>query len=146
MIVKADFAALKETKWSEYAVRFVLGGLITAGAGIVARKWGPGAGGLFLAFPAVFPASATLLEKHERQKKQRLGMHGARRAAGAAAADAMGAAMGSAGLLAFAAVAWWCIPRLATGIVFAISILAWSSIAGLVWILRKRRYLGRRRH
>jgi hypothetical protein len=30
---------------------------------------GPRVGGLFLAFPAIFPASATLVEKHEKQKK-----------------------------------------------------------------------------
>ena len=28
---------------------------------------------LFLAFPAIFPASATLIEKHEKEKKEREG-------------------------------------------------------------------------
>ena len=45
-------------------------GLITAVAGIIAKQFGPGIGGLFLAFPAIFPASATLIEKHEKQKKE----------------------------------------------------------------------------
>ena len=38
------------------------------------QRWGPGIGGLFLAFPAIFPASATLVEKHEKQKKNRAGI------------------------------------------------------------------------
>ncbi len=37
-------------------------------AGLIANKWGPGVGGLFLAFPAIFPASVGLVEKHEKQK------------------------------------------------------------------------------
>jgi hypothetical protein len=39
-------------------------------------EWGPAVVGLFLAFPAIFPASATLIEKHERQRKQRQGLTG----------------------------------------------------------------------
>jgi hypothetical protein len=74
MSVNANFAALKETKWHEYVVRFVFGGLITVTTGIIAKKFGPGIGGLFLAFPAIFPASATLIENHEKEKKQRVGM------------------------------------------------------------------------
>ena len=44
--------------------------------GIIAKKFGPGMGGLFLAFPAIFPARATLVEKHEKEKKQQAGMEG----------------------------------------------------------------------
>jgi hypothetical protein len=56
--------------------RFVFGGLITVATGIIAKKFGPGMGGLFLAFPAIFPASATLVEKHEKEEKQQAGMEG----------------------------------------------------------------------
>jgi hypothetical protein len=38
-----------------YAIRFVIGGLITTATGLVARKFGPVVGGLFLAYPAIFP-------------------------------------------------------------------------------------------
>jgi len=34
-------------------------------------------GGLFLAFPAILPASATLIERHEKEKKESLRLHGA---------------------------------------------------------------------
>ena len=39
--------------------------------GLVANVWGPAWGGLFLAFPAIFCASATLIEKHEREEKEK---------------------------------------------------------------------------
>ena len=35
-----------------------------------AKRYGPGVAGLFLAFPAIFPAGATLIEKHEKEKKR----------------------------------------------------------------------------
>src|ERR1700679_2599656 len=102
MTVKIDPAGLKQTKWYEDLLRFVVGGVITVITGVIARKWGPGVGGLFLAFPAIFPASATLIERHERQRKQKKGLHGEERGTDAAAIDALGAAVGSVGLAAFA--------------------------------------------
>jgi hypothetical protein len=58
-------------------------------------------GGLFLAFPAIFCASATLSEKHERQRKTLRGLKGERRGTDAAALDASGAALGAVGMMAF---------------------------------------------
>ena len=73
MDVRIDLSTLRQTQWYEYALRFLFGGLITAVAGLIAKHFGPAVGGLFLAFPAIFPASATLIEKHERQRAQRDG-------------------------------------------------------------------------
>ena len=72
MRIKIDPSGILKTRWYEFAVRFFFGGLITAIAGLIAKKFGPGVGGLFLAFPAIFPASATLIEKHEKQRKNGL--------------------------------------------------------------------------
>jgi hypothetical protein len=63
MIVRVKWAALKQTHGYEYAVRFGLGGLTTVIAGLIADQLGPETGGLFLAFPAIFCASATLVEE-----------------------------------------------------------------------------------
>ena len=90
MMIKIDSSGLKQTNVYEYALRFIAGGAITFVAGLIARKWGPGIGGLLLAFPAVFPASATLIEKHERLRKQKKGLHGEERGIDAAAIDALG--------------------------------------------------------
>ena len=51
-----------------------MAGAITVLTGLVAKKYGPVLGGLFLAFPAIFPASVTLIEKHEREKKKKAGI------------------------------------------------------------------------
>jgi Protein of unknown function (DUF3147) len=69
MIVRFKPSALRQTRWYEYLVRFVLGGAMTVVAGLIAARFGPVIGGLFLAFPAIFPASATLIEKHARERR-----------------------------------------------------------------------------
>jgi uncharacterized membrane protein (GlpM family) len=54
------------------------------------------------------------------------------------AVDALGAAMGSLGLLAFAAVCWWFIPRCAAAWVLAGAIFVWGLAAGCTRVIRKR--------
>ena len=49
-MIHLKFSALKQSRWYEYLVRFVLGGLVTCLAGLVADIGGPSLGGLFLAF------------------------------------------------------------------------------------------------
>ena len=139
MTIKVDPSGLKETNWHEYALRFVAGGIITVVAGVIARKWGPGIGGLFLAFPAIFPASATLIEKHERQRKQEKGLHGEERGTDAAAIDALGAAMGSVGLVAFAGACWWLIAKYPAPVALGAATIAWLLVSFSIWIVRQRR-------
>jgi Protein of unknown function (DUF3147) len=137
MRVKIDVSALGQTRWHDYAIRFVFGGLITAGAGIIAKEFGPGIGGLFLAFPAIFPASATLIEKHEKQKKEKHGVEGTTRGTEAAGIDAAGAAMGSIGLLAFAFVVWRFVTNHNPWLALAAATLVWLTVSVLVWEIRK---------
>jgi hypothetical protein len=138
MTIRIDPSGLKQTKWDEYALRFVAGGFITIIAGVIARKWGPGIGGLFLAFPAIFPASATLIEKHQRERKQDKGLHGEKRGMDVAAVDAVGTAMGSLGLLAFAAACWWGLPRYAASAVILVATLVWALVSLSAWVIRRR--------
>src|ERR1700685_2583229 len=138
MRIEIDPSALKKNRWYEFAVRFLFGGLITAATGLIAKEFGPGVGGLFLAFPAIFPASATLIEKHEKQKKERAGLHGSVRGRKAAAVDAAGAAIGSLGLLAFA---WWVgcwLPSHSAWQVLLGSTGIWLAVSLLLWQIRKR--------
>jgi hypothetical protein len=79
---------LGQTKPGEYLLRFALGGAISVGAGAIGAVYGPAIGGLFLAFPAILPASLTLVKEHDGRR--------------AAADDARGAALGSLGLAGFA--------------------------------------------
>ena len=138
MQIKVDPSVLGQTKWHEYAIRFLFGGLITAAAGIIANKFGPGIGGLFLAFPANFPASATLIEKHEKQKKEKEGLDGSLRGREAASIDAAGSAMGSIGLLVFASVVWQFVPRYNTWVVLTGATVAWLTASVLIWQVRRR--------
>jgi hypothetical protein len=137
MRIRVDLSALRQTKWHDYAVRFLFGGLVTALAGIIAKKFGPGIGGLFLAFPAIFPASATLIEKHEKEKKESLGLNGSARGRSAASVDAAGSSMGSIGLFVFALVVWQVVQRDRAWIVLAGATLLWLAVSVAVWQIRK---------
>lgn len=138
MRVKVDIAELKQTQWYEFAVRFAFGGLITTVAGLIAEKFGPGIGGLFLAFPAIFPASATLVEKEQELKKQKEGVHGSARGRKAASADAAGSAMGSIGLCIFALLAWRFLPQHKAWVTLFGATFTWFAVSVLVWQVRKR--------
>lgn len=137
-------SALAETRWYQYAVRFFFGGLVTAAAGLIAKKYGPAVGGLFLAFPAIFPASATLIEKHEREHKAEKGLQGERRARKAVAADAAGAAMASIALTGFAVTVWQLLPVLASAALIVVATVIWALISGLIWLSWKRNWLPHR--
>lgn len=138
MKIQVEPAAIIKTRWYEYAVRFLFGGVITVGAGIIAKKYGPDIGGLFLAFPAIFPAGATLIEKHEKEKKEDVGMHGAQRAAQAVSADAAGASIGTIGLSIFGLSVWKSMATYPVWLVLAGATAAWWASSFLLWELRKR--------
>jgi hypothetical protein len=135
MIVRLKASALRDVRWYEYAVRFALGGAMTAIAGFIASRFGPAVGGLFLAFPAIFPASATLIEKHVRERKEKAGLSGARRGREAAALDAAGAMLGSLGLAAFAVVIWLAI-EWSAALALVLATAAWLAVAVVAWIVR----------
>jgi hypothetical protein len=137
MLVKLKVSALKETRWYEYLARFGLGGLTTVLAGVIADRFGPATGGLFLAFPAIFCASATLIEKHERQGKARKNLKGRKRGREAAALDATGAAWGSLALAGFAAVVWLAAPLGGAAALSLVS-LVWLVAAAAAWLVRRQ--------
>ena len=113
MNISVNFAALREAKWYQFALRFLFGGAICVLAGVIAEKYGPGVGGLFLAFPAIFPASATLLESEQKEKKERGGLHGAMRGR-SRGCRAVGSAMGTLGMMGFALIVWQFLPARST--------------------------------
>lgn len=136
MLVKLSSSTLKQTRWYEYGVRFLLGGLATVLAGIVGAGFGVSVGGLFLALPAIFCASATLIESHERRAKEKAGLNGRRRGRQAAALDAVGAGLGSIGLAAFALVFYLVVSTTAIG-AFVAAIVVWAAVSVSAWWLRR---------
>jgi preprotein translocase subunit Sss1 len=132
-----DFSSLRQTTWREYLKRFLMGGAITAIVGIIGSKFGPGIGGLFLAFPAIFPASATLIEKHELEKKGRAELSGVLRSRKVAAVDAAGAAIGCVGLVGFAVTVYKMLPVYPAGLALSVAVLIWMAVSVLLWRYHK---------
>jgi len=112
--VTVSLDRLRQTKPRDFIVRFVFGGLVTVAAGLIATRFGPVVGGLFLAFPAILPASLTLLAEHARNTTP-------------AGADAYGSMFGSTGLLMFAGTIW------ALGTAAPAWLALW--LATVVWIV-----------
>jgi hypothetical protein len=138
MKITVSFASLRQSSWREATLRFGLGGLITALAGLVANEFGPVIGGFFLAFPSIFPASVTLVERHEADQRHEQGIDKTSLARQAAGVDAAGAALGTFGLMAFAVVVWALAADHPTWIVLASGSFAWMVVAASAWIMRKQ--------
>jgi hypothetical protein len=135
--VQFDLGSLRETRGHEYIMRFLFGGLCTVIAGLIAKRCGPGLGGLFLAFPAIFPASATMIESHEKRRKAEIGADGTKRGRLAASIEASGAVLGCVGLALFALIVWKTLPHGNAYGVIATAVLSWAALSYLLWALRK---------
>jgi nicotinamide mononucleotide (NMN) deamidase PncC len=117
-----------------YLIRFAFGAMTSIAAGIVTLVLGPVAGGVFLGFPAILPATLTLLERDK--------------GAVAAISDARGAVVGALGLIAFAAVLLTVAHRAPAAAAIAAALGAWVVSGGLLYcagvgaarLLRLERY------
>lgn len=118
-------------------MRFLFGGAVTAIVGVIGKVYRPAVAGLFLAFPAILPASVTLIEKHETSNRCRAGFHAAHRGRAVASVYVAGTAMGSLGLLVFAVLTWKLVPIISAWAVIAIACAAWFGTSFAVWRLRK---------
>ncbi len=147
MNIKIDVSEFGQSQWYEYLIRFVFGGSVTALAGFIASHYGPAIGGLFLAFPAILPATASLIEKHEVEKYEdknheqeespSRSPRGTKRGRAVAGIDASGAALGSIGLAAFALVVWKTLPKTSTAVVLLAASAAWLATSLILWELRE---------
>jgi uncharacterized membrane protein (GlpM family) len=138
LIVRAKWSTLRETHWDEYATRFVFGGLVTLLAGLVADRFGPAIGGLFLAFPAIFPASASLIQRQQKEKKQKQRMDGTQRGRLAAGVDATGAAIGTCGLAAFAVTAHLLLQVVPLWLALAAATVIWGIVSVGIWFIWRK--------
>ena len=123
-----DLGALRKQTPRDYLVRFAFGAAISTIAGVAALVLGPRLGGVLLAFPAILPASLTLIERKSDRRE--------------AAVDATGAIIGSIGLVVFALTASWGLPRLdpflSVGLAGALwAVVAVSLYAALVRLRRR---------
>jgi hypothetical protein len=117
---------MRRAAWWEIALRFVFGGVITTAAGFVAERWGAGPGGLFLAFPAILPATLTLVKEYEGRAQ--------------AADDARGAVLGAVALAGFAATVWFAAEHHVSGLTtLALATFVWLGVSVSLWKVRYRR-------
>ena len=101
------------------AVRFAFGAAISLVAGLVGLRFGVRAGGILLAFPAILPASLTLIAKKDGRS--------------IASIDAMGAVLGAVALIGFAITGRLLLPR--GGLVaLAVAAALWLASAVLLYI------------
>lgn len=103
----------------EYVLRFAAGGAITAITGLIAKRWGPAVGGLFLAFPAILPASLTLVKQHDGRPR--------------ALEDARGSRVGTIALAGFAACATVTAARWPPVVFLPVATAVWLIVAVLAW-------------
>ncbi len=143
-MIEIRLSALKGTRPHEYLIRFLFGGAATVLAGLIAKRFGPGVGGLFLAFPAIYPASVTLIESHEKERMARIGHDGTSRGRMAASIDSAGAALGCVGLVGFAFALWRLLPKHNSWLVMIAAMIVWTGLSCALWVLRKNRLFGRR--
>lgn len=112
---------LREPPIRDWVIRFAFGAGVSALAAVVTKVWGPAAGGLFLAFPAILLASLTLVAKAE-------GGHRARE-------DARGAALGALGLIGFGIVVWATTPQWPVWVTLLAATIAWAVISGGAYLI-----------
>jgi hypothetical protein len=108
----------KVAAW-EYALRFVFGGLVTVGAGLIAKRWGTAFGGMFLAFPAILPASLTLVKQHDGRQR--------------AVDDARGSRVATIALASFALVVMTAAAAWPPAVVLTVATGTWVFVAVTAW-------------
>jgi hypothetical protein len=122
-----DLGELRSVKPHEMLLRFGFGAAISVIAGLGGAELGTLVGGLLLAFPAILPAALTLIERDDGNR--------------AAVHDVGGAIFGGAGLIAFGAVAYLTLGRIASGSALCAALAAWAVVSLGLYVLRATGHL-----
>ncbi len=136
--IGCDFSKLGKTKPTEYLTRFLFGCALTLVFSLITKWAGPIVGGLFLAFPGIYPSGSSFVEKKEEERKLTAGMEGRMRARSLASGHAVGAGAGCFGLMGFAAIVWLGLPRFGLAPSLAAGTAAWFALSFGAWALRER--------
>lgn len=116
-----SLSALRDARPRDLVIRFVFGFTVSAVAAVIGIVINPRFGGVFLAFPAILPATLTLIEK-EKSKRQ-------------AEDDDIGAVLGAAALIVFAAIGWWLFTRIGAPLALTIAAAGWLAAAVLMYLV-----------
>ncbi len=115
IVPKFEASAIGRHSLTDYGVRFAFGAGIALVAAILGLLFGPKLGGVFLGFPAILPASLTLIEKKDGKRQ--------------AAVDAAGAILGAIALIVFAVAMSLAVVRLGVAVSLAAALALWVVVA-----------------
>ncbi len=122
LIPSVDPSKVKSHRFGDYAVRFAFGAAIALVAGLVGMALGPKAGGVLLGFPAILPASLTLIEKKEGKEE--------------ASIDSVGAILGATAMIAFAVLVSLTVTMWGPVVSVVVALMAWLAVAvGLYFLV-----------
>ena len=116
----------------------MFGGLVTVIATLIAEKCGPVIGGLFLAFPGIFPAAVSLVEKHKTKRESEVAKIGVSSGRAEASVEATGASAGTWGLAAFALVVWKESATRPLPMMLVCAGSAWIVVSWAAWMIRNK--------
>jgi uncharacterized membrane protein (GlpM family) len=116
---------LRELDVGALGVRFAFGFTVSVIVGAIGLAAGDRVAGLFLAFPAILPASLTLIAEEDGEDKAKV--------------DAAGACFGGVGLSAYGAASWFLLSRVAPVAAELGALVAWAVVAiGGYLVVRSR--------
>ena len=119
-LVGIHLGALRHLPIRDLAIRFAFGAAISVVAGVISLVVGNEPGGVLLAFPAILPATLTLVEKEESERN---------------AEDLdVGAILGAVALGTFAVVVWQLLGHHPAPLVLFLATLAWLVTAVLLYL------------
>jgi hypothetical protein len=112
---------VREHHVSDYALRFLFGAGIALVAGLVGMWLGPKAGGVLLGFPAILPASLTLVQKKDGKDQ--------------ASVDAVGAMLGAIAMIVFAVFVALMAKTLQAVPTIVTALIVWLAVAVALYFL-----------
>ena len=113
---------VKSHKFSDYALRFGFGCGIALVSGLMGMWFGPKVGGVLLGFPAILPASLTLVQKKDGKES--------------ASVDSIGAMLGAIAMIVFAVFVSLTVKSIGPVPSIAIALIVWLAVAvGLYFLV-----------
>ena len=123
--ISIEPSRLRDCDLKSLVIRFVFGFVISVIIGAIGLAAGDRVAGLFLAFPAILPASVTLIAQQDGEDKAKV--------------DSAGACFGGLGLAAFGATSWFLLPHMAPVVAELCALVAWCLVAiGGYLVVRSR--------
>lgn len=113
-------SGLHDVRPRHLVIRFAFGATVSAVAAVLALVVDPRFAGIFLAFPAILPATLTLIEEEESTQE--------------AKHDDVGAILGASSLVVFGAITWWLVPEVGAAPALAVASVGWLVAAGAQYL------------